>query len=122
MRYLILLVLIGACGAPASENPFQAHALRSSERRWIAGEVVERLPAGPYTYLLLRVPGGHTEWLAALRGLTPGDSRVRALVLGRAEHFHSKRLGRDFSPLSFAAVRSAADLSPDLTLAKEIRP
>ena len=120
MRYLILLVSLTACSASA--NPFQAHALPSSERRWIEGEVVERLPAGPYTYLLLREPNGRSEWLAALRGLTPREPRVRALVLGRAEHFRSKRLGRAFNPLSFAAVRRAADSSTDLTLAKEIRP
>lgn len=120
MRYLILLVSLAACSS--SPNPFAAHAVRSSERRWLDGQVVERLPAGPYVYLLLREPDGRAEWLAALRDLTPADSRVRALVLGRAEHFRSKRLGRDFSPLSFAAVRRAANSSTDLTLTKEIRP
>ena len=121
MRYLILLVMLTACSA-SSSNPFQANALPHSERRWVEGEVVERLPAGPYNYLLLREADGRSQWLAALSGLTPRESRVRALVLGRAEHFHSKRLGRDFSPLAFAAVRRAAEPSNDLTLAKENRP
>ena len=120
MRYLILIISLTACSTSA--NPFQAHALRSSERRWVEGEVIERLPAGPYNYLLLREPNGRSHWLAALRALTPAESHVRALVLGRAEHFHSKRLDRDFSPLAFAAVRRAAQPSTELTLAKEIRP
>lgn len=120
MRYLILLVSLTACSASA--NPFQANALPRSERRWVEGEVVERLPAGPYNYLLLREPDGRSQWLAALTGMTPCEPHVRALVLGRAEHFHSKRLGRDFSPLAFAAVRRAVQPSTDMTLAKEIRP
>ena len=120
VRYLALILTLSACSA--SPNPFQAHALRSSERQWREGRVLERLPAGPYTYLLLREPSGRSEWLVSLRGLTPSESHVRALVVGRAERFHSKRLGRDFGPLSFAALRPTTEPSPKQTIAKEIRP
>lgn len=116
MFYRILFLLACACNTAAGSNeaaplanPLSSHALRSSERHWQTGEVVERLETGPYTYLRLREPDGHAEWFVSLRATTPADTHVRALVIGRAERFHSRRLGREFSPLSFAAVRRAAD-------------
>lgn len=89
----------------ASTNPFVEHALPSRERRWLHGTVDERLAAGPYVYLRLREPDGGETWLVSLKVTTPSQTRVRALVLGQADHFHSARLQRDFEPLLFAAVR-----------------
>jgi len=97
--------------AHAAANPFTTHALRRSERQWRTGQVLERIAAGPYVYLRLREPSGRSEWLVSLAATTPPAHHLRALVLGRADGFHSARLGRDFSPLSFAAVRKAADAS-----------
>lgn len=116
MRYrlpLLLLTLLTACGEPrtapappAAPNPFVAHALPAAARRWREGIVIERIPAGPYVYLRLRQSGGESHWLVSLRATTPRGDHVRALIVGQAEHFHSQRLDRDFSPLAFAAVRS----------------
>lgn len=116
MLYRIAIVFACACSAPSSAevaspgaaHPFAAHALRSQERQWLAGQVLERLSAGPYVYLRLRQPSGRLSWLVSLRATTPADANVRALVVGRAERFQSARLGREFSPLLFAAVRRAA--------------
>jgi hypothetical protein len=87
-------------------NPLLTHALAASDHHWISGDVETRLHAGHYTYLRLRGPG-NPAWIVSLSATTPDASRVRALVIGRAEHFHSRRLQRDFSPLLFAAVRPA---------------
>jgi hypothetical protein len=89
-------------------NPLVAYGLDESERHWFEGVVVSRLAAGQYVYLRLRDATGAETWFVSLAATTPAAARVRALAIGRAEHFHSRRLDRDFSPLLFAAVRSAA--------------
>jgi hypothetical protein len=120
MFYRIAVLWLCACSAPASAdvpagNPLAQYSVGRSERQWREGEVVERLSAGPYVYLKLREPSGQLAWFVSLRATTPADSHVRALVVGRAQHFESRRLGRAFSPLFFAAVRRAAT-SENLTL------
>jgi hypothetical protein len=116
MRYPIMLLLtlsLSACGSSDADrstppNPFVAHALPMEQHAWRDGDVIERVSAGPYVYLRLRERDGRSSWLVSLRATTPTADHVRALVVGRAERFHSRRLGREFSPLAFAAVRSAA--------------
>jgi len=90
--------------------------VRSHERRWLTGRVLERIAAGPYVYLRLHATSGEQAWLVSLRATTPADAKVRALVVGRAERFESRRLSREFSPLLFAAVRSSAVSENSLTL------
>lgn len=110
IRGCVLLVL--GCGDAASvaqevtSHPFAQHALPETSRHWIEGHVEERVLAGSYVYLRLRETSGSDSWLVTLRATAPSASDVRALVVGRAESFHSQRLGRDFNPLLFAAVRS----------------
>jgi hypothetical protein len=89
----------------AASNPFAEHAVPVAERSTLRGTVRARLDAGPYAYLRLRQADGGEAWLVSLAATTPKQQRVRAIVLGRAEHFHSRRLERDFNPLLFAAVR-----------------
>jgi hypothetical protein len=116
MRYpiwLLLMLSLWACGSreldrSAPPNPFVAHALSADQHVWRQGEVIERVSAGPYVYLRLRERDGRSSWLVSLRATTPAADHVRALVVGQAERFHSRRLGREFSPLAFAAVRGAA--------------
>jgi hypothetical protein len=93
---------------PGDSNPFVTHALPQEQQRWLDGWVEERLVAGSYVYLRVRTtaPAGVT-WVASLAMTTPDRRHVRVLVLGRAEHFHSRRLQRDFEPLLFGAVRAA---------------
>src|SRR5687768_2308019 len=106
---LCLLGLLSACAsesaarstespalAPGAQNPFAQHALAEADRRWLHGEVKERLPAGHYLYLRVQEPSGRSAWLVSLAATTPDSSQVSALVLGRASHFHSKLLARDF--------------------------
>ena len=104
------LCCVDGTEAPASTtHPFARHALPQSERHWVAGHVEERVSAGNYVYLRLREPSGDESWLVSLQATTPNAVDVRALIVGRAGHFHSRQLQRDFSPLLFAAVRSAAN-------------
>lgn len=90
----------------STQNPYAQYAVAESDRTWLHGRVEQRLVAGHYVYLRLRPPVGDAVWLVSLAATTPSTQEVRALVLGRAAHFHSPRLSRDFSPLLFAAVRS----------------
>lgn len=108
---LLLVVPPSPTGSPgaarrATQNPYAQYALAEVDRTWLPGQVEQRLVAGHYVYLQLRPPGGDPVWLVSLAATTPATRQVRALVLGRAAHFHSPRLGRDFGPLLFAAVRS----------------
>lgn len=111
-----LILIIGfalSCGdvpaAPsAASHPFARHALPQTQRHWVAGHVEERVLAGNYVYLRLRQPSGSESWLVSLKVTTPTAPDVSALIVGRAAHFHSRQLERDFSPLLFAAVRSSA--------------
>jgi len=93
----------------AASHPFARHALPQADRHWIAGHVEERVLAGNYVYLRLRESSGNDSWLVSLKATTPTAPDVRALVVGRAAHFHSRQLERDFDPLLFAAVRSVAN-------------
>src|SRR5690349_7906350 len=110
---LAAALVAGGCSSPrseqpASDNPYVAHALPASQRSVREGEVIERVPAGPYVYLRLRERSGRSSWLVSLRATTPSADHVRAWIVGQADHFHSRRLSREFSPLAFAAVRGAA--------------
>jgi hypothetical protein len=98
----------GASALSSPPNPFAAHALAPEQRRWLEGSVEEMLPAGSYVYLRVRAAEAPSVWVASLAATTPSPplERVRVLVLGHAEHFHSRRLARDFSPLAFGVVRA----------------
>jgi hypothetical protein len=116
-RWLLLQALLLGCSArgfvdereAAASHPFARHALPEADRHWISGQVQERMLAGNYVYLRLREASGSESWLVSLEVTTPKAQEVRALVVGRAAHFHSRQLERDFSPLLFAAVRSVAN-------------
>lgn len=109
-----MVTLLSACPCPDSKttnltveqsNPFAANALEPAQRWSVDGTVLGRIDVGHYVYLHIRQPSGAAVWTVSLAITTPSTPRVRAWVLGRAEHFHSRRLSRDFSPLLFAAVR-----------------
>jgi hypothetical protein len=94
--------------AAVAQNPFATHALDPEERVWLEGSVEETLPAGSYVYFRVRSDDATSLWVATLAATAPSPplGRVRVLVLGRADRFHSRRLARDFSPLSFGVVRA----------------
>jgi hypothetical protein len=102
--------------APSAGNPLGAARLPASGRFPVSGAVVERLPAGPYTYLRVRpAAGGDDLWLAMMAGSAPAGNRVDAVVMGQKANFHSRRLGRSFDLLLFAsATAPAASSSPPI--------
>jgi hypothetical protein len=121
MRWVVTMccALLLACeAAPAASpsNPFAANALQKSQRFSFDARVEERVPAGGYLYLHVRDDAGTAHWVATLRAFAPEGDAVRIRVMARAEHFRSPRLGRDFSPLLFAALsasqRSERNVSP----------
>jgi hypothetical protein len=121
MRWIATMccALLLACEATpdaSPSNPFAANALHKSQRFSFDARVEERMPAGGYLYLHVRDLTGATHWIATLRAFAPASDAVRVRVMARAEHFRSPRLGRDFSPLLFAALsasqRSERNISP----------
>lgn len=107
-RLLLLSLLVTT--APPQGNPLVTHALTRPET--LVGHVVERLPAGSYLYLQLVDAEGATHWVATLRRTAPVGDDVSVTVFARADRFHSTRLARDFSPLSFGPVSPAVVESP----------
>jgi pyruvate/2-oxoglutarate dehydrogenase complex dihydrolipoamide acyltransferase (E2) component len=107
--------------AASPENPLRTAA---GGRFPVSGSVVERLPAGPYTYLRVRpATGGDDVWLAMMAGSAPTGDRVDAQVMGQKAHFHSRRLGRSFDLLLFASSTAPASSShPIVSPAKGPQP
>ncbi|QRK11080.1 hypothetical protein JQX13_14005 [Archangium violaceum] len=91
-----------------SGNPLEHYTLEPSARFGFTGLVEERLRAGSYLYLRVRDPAGAQHWVATLSSTASAADAVQVRIFARSEDFHSKRLGRDFSPLLFGTVRSAA--------------
>lgn len=88
-----------------TDNPFADSALQASQRFGFKAVVEERLTAGGYLYLRVRDLSGQHHWVATLKAFCPDDDDVSIWVMGRADRFQSKRLGREFAPLLFATVR-----------------
>jgi hypothetical protein len=63
--------------------------------------VVEVLPAGSYTYFRL---ADDPRWFVTMRDAPSVGSRVRWRGFATADHFHSRRLDRQFATLVFASV------------------
>ncbi|MBL9027181.1 MAG: hypothetical protein JNL21_33610 [Myxococcales bacterium] len=95
-----------AAGAMA-KNPFAEVEPPRPDQAELVGTVVERLPAGSYTYLALSGDDGRPRWVVTMkRGFSVGD-RVHVKNMGTRRDFHSKRLGRAFDELVFGVVRPA---------------
>ena len=107
---LLLLVCAPACGAtpqPAARatlaGPPRADAPAPGDERF-RGEVRERLPAGPYTYLHVDTASG-PRWVVTM-GAAP-DGAIEVRNMGTQKNFHARRLGRDFDELVFGIVTAA---------------
>jgi len=93
---------------PRGTNPLIAAALPAQSVFSTDAVVLERVPAGSYLYLRVAAQG-RERWAATLASFEPrGTSLVRLTVFGRAHHFHSARLDRDFDELWFAGVSPRA--------------
>ena len=114
---LLLLAAALACGpastavtpaptpAPARAvltGPPTPEAPAAGDERF-TGRVLERLPAGPYTYLQVATDSG-ARWVVTM-GSAPGGT-VEVRNMGVHKHFHARRLGRDFDELVFGIVAS----------------
>jgi hypothetical protein len=117
---IVSLVLLAAGLATAhtvwperpTGNPLLQYALEPSASFGFTGHVEERVGAGSYLYLRVRDPAGARHWVATLTSTASTADEVKVRIFARADEFHSKRLGRDFSPLLFGTVRTAAPPSP----------
>lgn len=110
---LVLLATALACGpaatvptpAPAPAplaGPPATQAPAAGDERF-TGRVLERLPAGPYTYLQVATEGG-ARWVVTMGAAPEGLVEVRNM--GIRKQFHARRLGRDFDELVFGIVAS----------------
>ncbi len=108
---LILSAALPACGRPAPPQP-AVSALRGppstdppapGDERF-RGRVLERLPAGPYTYLRVATDTG-PRWVVTM-GAAP-DGAIEVRNMGTQKNFHARRLDRDFAELVFGIVTAA---------------
>lgn len=119
---LVILALTGCSKAPEPEtsepppdpqpalsaNPLAEAAAPTDADRNFAGQVVERLDAGGYTYVAVDRGEGRSTWVATMgRGAEVG-SRVRVEGFGVKEDFHSRRLDRRFDRIVFGVVERDA--------------
>ena len=95
---LVFGLLLG-CGSPSGPPSVE------SDPASFSGTVREVLPAGPYTYLRLRVAEGDERWVV-VQG-DPDRERVTVHSYGRRRDFVSRRLGRTFDELYFASLAEA---------------
>lgn len=104
-RLLVLLAAFSVHRPPAGANPLTRFTLPQPER--LSGCIEERIQAGGYLYLRITDASGAQHWVATLTRSAPKGSCVEAIVFARADQFHSSRLDRDFSDLSFASLKES---------------
>jgi hypothetical protein len=123
---IVTLPLLGAATqlvpADAGGNPLTRYGLGAASRYTLCGQVEERLPAGSYLYLRVREATGDSHWVATLRSTAAATHQVEVKVMARAEHFASRRLGRDFAPLHFGAVSGVTSCRTESTPSQESNP
>lgn len=115
-RLSLLLVTALACGPAATPIPTTSPARTTlagppvptspepGDERF-RGRVLERLPAGPYTYLHIATDAG-PRWVVTMGAAPPVDA-VEVRNMGIQKNFHARRLGRDFDELVFGIVAAA---------------
>jgi hypothetical protein len=91
-------------GAGSAGNPLQG-ASTAERGTKLRGRVNERLDAGSYTYLDLRLGDGSQRWIVVLgkAQAEPGQD-IEAVAMGTRTDFHSRRLDRTFDRLTFAWI------------------
>jgi hypothetical protein len=115
-------ILVGLLDAPPAAAPHPSGPAAGAPvatpvvgpAQVLSGAILERLDAGSYVYLRVQpADAGAETWivLPVLEAPTADAAAIRVRVMRRVERFHSRRLGREFSVLLFAA-RDAALSSP----------
>jgi hypothetical protein len=91
--------------AVRAENPLQSLMREAVDAAPLIGRVVERLDAGSYTYLALKIPEASTPaWVVTLGDGQRLGSQVKVRSFGRRRDFYSRRLDRTFPELVFGIV------------------
>lgn len=98
---VLALTLLAGCEA-APPPPAGMPALELVRER-LAGDVVEALAAGTYTYARLRLDGGDERWVVVAGREHRGAPRLALDCHGRRRDFVSPRLGRSFALLHFCS-------------------
>lgn len=98
--------------SPPSTNPLLA--ADSTERgQRLHGQIIEKLPAGGYTYLELELADGDRTWVVLMSRETPGPGdEIDVVVMGSRDGFHSRRLDRRFDRLLFASLGAQSGARP----------
>jgi hypothetical protein len=92
-------------GAGCHESPaIQASSGESSAPETVAGEVRERLIAGPYTYFQLRTAGGAEHWVVVPDRQHQTSARLTVQGCTPRRDFVSRRLNRRFALLNFCLI------------------
>lgn len=92
----------GSAGT-AGGNPLEGISTAERGKR-MRGRVAERLRAGSYTYLDMRLHDGGQEWIVVMGQAPATGQDIEAVNMGTRTHFHSRRLDRTFDRLTFAWV------------------
>lgn len=122
---LAALALLAACDPAPAPVPVTSPAPRTTlsgppvstapapgDERF-HGRVLERLPAGPYTYLHLATDAG-PRWVVTM-GAAPLVDAVEVRNMGTQRNFHARRIGRDFDELVFGIVAPLSTLTLNTT-------
>jgi hypothetical protein len=93
-----------ATAAPRPGNPLGDISRSAVDLAPIDGTVEERLPAGSYTYLLVRRADGTSVWTVTVGAGARVGERVTVQSFGKKTGFVSARLHRTFPELVFGVV------------------
>jgi len=105
-----LLLTVIACSEPGLPPAAVVHALAGADpvvgdEARFEGRVVQRLPAGGYTYFEIETVPEQHHWVATLTTEIPTGARVRVEAFSAHAPFESRRLARRFDRVLFGTIR-----------------
>lgn len=108
----LLAVLVSA---PAHAFPGAGGGAAAAAPRTLKGTVSESLPAGTYTYLLIKTPAGE-EWAAVQKTELKKGAAVEVLESTVMEDFDSPTLKRKFKKVVFGVLSAKGAKAPAAAL------
>lgn len=102
-----LLALVAACGGATTEPTRGGPPAVEPAQERFAGEVLEVLRGGPYSYLRISAASGE-RWVVTMSSPPPPRSRVEVESYGLRRDFHARRIDRRFAVLDFGVVTLAS--------------
>ncbi|NUP05676.1 MAG: hypothetical protein HOW73_06405 [Polyangiaceae bacterium] len=100
---MVAFILLVGCGADAGNDVPGAGSV-------FAGDVVEMLPAGRYTYFRLRVAEDDERWVVVSDRDHRDATRLSVRSNSVRRDFASRRLGRSFPILHFSSIETSTPL------------